>query len=341
MQERGYREVRVAINIDSIFSIDVQKQTWTVAFTAIYEWNDPTLGNYKCASDVVWDRHFVPDVQFDGAHEISDAIVSPRIHDFPTCTAKLTMRFKGEFTAAVMLNHYPFDIHLFCLSLKPRKYGHADLPDHLRVVKLVHFETNRVGSANRTHKLKKSGLKTVPDFEVFLLKDAGVQDVGKNRTDYTLRLVVIRRAGHIITNVVLFIFMIHALAFTAFWLDPLEELSDRLQVVLTLLLTIVAFKLMIKEELPSVPYMTDLDKYMLSSTVALFGQSFMHLIPVQMMSKAFDDECMKVTFAFFVIQNVWGLGMYFAGRQHREAILTSSSSGLTGKRRRLSDFFVS
>ena len=40
--------------------------------------------------------------------------------------------------------------------------------------------------------------------------------------------------------------------------------------VLTLLLTVVAFKLMIKEQLPSVPYMTDLDKYAFCSSITKY-----------------------------------------------------------------------
>ena len=111
--------------------------------------------------------------------------------------------------------------------------------------------------------------------------DAGKERVGKNGADYHLRVLIVRRSAHIIQNIILFVMMIQTLSFTAFWLDPIQELSDRLQVVrrnvrvsslihshynttkqvLTLLLTVVAFKLMIKEQLPSVPYMTDLDKY--------------------------------------------------------------------------------
>ena len=97
--------------------------------------------------------------------------------------------------------------------------------------------------------------------------DAGKERVGKNGTDYHLRVLIVRRSAHIIQNIVLFVMMIQTLSFTAFWLDPIQELSDRLQVVrllhlttitrshnddsispqvLTLLLTVVAFKLMIK-----------------------------------------------------------------------------------------------
>ena len=61
--------------------------------------------------------------------------------------------------------------------------------------------------------------------------DAGKERVGKNGADYHLRVLIVRRSAHIIQNIILFVMMIQTLSFTAFWLDPIQELSDRLQVV--------------------------------------------------------------------------------------------------------------
>ena len=46
-----------------------------------------------------------------------------------------------------------------------------------------------------------------------------------------------------------------------FFLKPLDDLADRLQIVLTCLLTIVAFKFMVQNKVPAVPYATMLDIY--------------------------------------------------------------------------------
>ena len=70
----------------------------------------------------------------------TESEIRPRIHDTDTNTATLTIKYKGEFTARVKLQHYPFDVHMFVLHLKPRKHGKASDPDHLRVVASVFFE---------------------------------------------------------------------------------------------------------------------------------------------------------------------------------------------------------
>ena len=67
--------------------------------------------------------------------------------------------------------------------------------------------------------------------QVLMSPDAGKERVGKNGADYHLRVLIVRRSAHIIQNIILFVMMIQTLSFTAFWLDPIQELSDRLQVV--------------------------------------------------------------------------------------------------------------
>lgn len=59
-------------------------------------------------------------------------------------------------------------------------------------------------------------------------------------------------------------FLLSVLVFTS-WAIPAEELADRLSVTLTLVLTSVAFKYMVAQELPKISYLTLLDKYILMS----------------------------------------------------------------------------
>jgi heme/copper-type cytochrome/quinol oxidase subunit 2 len=60
-----------------------------------------------------------------------------------------------------------------------------------------------------------------------------------------------------------------SLSFTAFAI-PREDLGDRMSIVLTLLLTAVAFKLVIADSLPKVSYFTALDTYMNAMFLLLF-----------------------------------------------------------------------
>ena len=318
------RTVRVAINFDHIYSMDTQNQTFTASFTAIYEWHDSSLKKYSKADDVDWSKHFWPTIQFQGAIEISEPEMCPRIHDLEEGIAKLTARFQGTFSLSLNLQHFPFDVHTLNLHLKARKWGGVNADS--RTVRLVNFSTDMKGSANRKHKMSHHAASAVPEFDVILPADAGLEGVGKNGTEYMVRLLAVRRSQSVMTNVGIFITMIQCLSFTAFWLDPKEDLADRLGVVLTLLLTVVAFKLMVKEDLPAVPYMTDMDKYILAATFMLFFQALMHTLPVEYGQLPWvDDTCFHIMVAWFAIQHVWTAMIVMRGISNRDTILNGSS----------------
>jgi hypothetical protein len=65
------------------------------------------------------------------------------------------------------------------------------------------------------------------------------------------------------------IFMIGTLSMSSF-LIPIYELGERSSINLTLLLTVVAFKLLLSDNLPKVSYFTFLDTYVLSAFVFIF-----------------------------------------------------------------------
>ncbi|CAD7937950.1 unnamed protein product [Amoebophrya sp. A25] len=74
-----------------------------------------------------------------------------------------------------------------------------------------------------------------------------------------------------VSNVHAILFLLVCLAFSAF-LIPVTEVSDRMQVILTLVLTLAAYKVSLTAWLPQKPYMTALDLYVLWSFLLTFVQ---------------------------------------------------------------------
>eukprot|EP00039_Didymoeca_costata_P016026 m.279950 g.279950 ORF g.279950 m.279950 type:complete len:820 (+) comp16323_c12_seq1:226-2685(+) len=87
------------------------------------------------------------------------------------------------------------------------------------------------------------------------------------------RLVVAFRVSRqpwtYIYNVILIMFMTATLVAGAFFV-PINDLADRAAITLTILLTAVAFKLVLQDGLPQVSYLTLLDKYVLVCFLAIF-----------------------------------------------------------------------
>ena len=88
---------------------------------------------------------------------------------------------------------------------------------------------------------------------------------------YTLQLIMARNSKNELWNHCFSLFVIDVMVFTAHGI-PIDALGDRLSVNLTLLLTAMAFKWVLNDATPGVPYLTIMDRYVLLTFSMLFAQ---------------------------------------------------------------------
>ena len=86
-----------------------------------------------------------------------------------------------------------------------------------------------------------------------------IPNQGNDEPDLSLALYMRRKPDFYLYNIVFPTFIIILCAFGTS-IVPLENFSDRTSITLTLLLTIVAFKFISISWIPSIPYLTLLDK---------------------------------------------------------------------------------
>jgi hypothetical protein len=101
--------------------------------------------------------------------------------------------------------------------------------------------------------------------------------------------VVTRKVGFYMYNVVVPIFLLVLMSLVSFVVD-VTELSARLSITLTLLLTLVALKYVVAQYLPTTCYLTYLDKYILISFGFLSIVSGQNVIVGYLATKIEDDE---------------------------------------------------
>jgi hypothetical protein len=86
------------------------------------------------------------------------------------------------------------------------------------------------------------------------------RDGGKLYQDqYTLQVVMVRDSVSVMWNMCFSLFVIDVMVFAAHGI-AMGELADRMGVNLTLLLTSMAFKWVLSDKLPPVPYLTTMEK---------------------------------------------------------------------------------
>jgi hypothetical protein len=164
-----------------------------------------------------------------------------------------------EATCGEQLNmqRFPFDRQI--LSLPFQAWGKvADDVDAsgLRFEYLPHSWYALVGGLT-------SNWRTLPP------KIRSVRPSNGDQPRIELQIFIERRPSFFLYNVVLPLAIICGLVLTNFAL-PIEELGGRLQGVLTLLLTAIAFKFVVTSYIPKLPYLTLLDKYILCSYLLIF-----------------------------------------------------------------------
>ena len=91
---------------------------------------------------------------------------------------------------------------------------------------------------------------------------------------YTIQIIISRNSTSVLWNMCFSLFVIDCLVFSAHGI-PINSLEDRMGVNLSLLLTAMAFKWVLSDKLPDVPYLTTMEKYVIMTFMMLFFQGML------------------------------------------------------------------
>eukprot|EP00658_Telonema_sp_P-2_P060878 TRINITY_DN4966_c0_g1_i3.p1 TRINITY_DN4966_c0_g1~~TRINITY_DN4966_c0_g1_i3.p1 ORF type:complete len:187 (-),score=43.32 TRINITY_DN4966_c0_g1_i3:195-755(-) len=133
--------------------------------------------------------------------------------------------------------------------------------------------------------------------------------------------VAMRKPEYFVWNVVVPMLAINGMALGSFVVDKTEP-ADRLSVSLTMVLTAVAFKLQISSSLPELPYLTSLDKFVLSSFLFITAVVLQNILSTEMTEDE-DDICKWVFVSVFGACALGYLVHLLQWRVRRKHILAS------------------
>ena len=168
---------------------------------------------------------------------------------------------KGTFKEVLELNNFPFDYQKLTLTLSA-KCNAASLKLENDPEKEDNIRTDNFFAPQEwklcSHVLTESK------------EPVETRGASSNRyPQYEFRMNVRRQYKFYIYNVFLVMFLITALTFGSFAVEA-DATGDRIQISLTLLLTSVAFKYHVQQFVPTVSYLTLIDKYILLCMVFQF-----------------------------------------------------------------------
>ncbi|XP_078691440.1 cys-loop ligand-gated ion channel-like isoform X1 [Branchiostoma floridae x Branchiostoma belcheri] len=253
------RKVRVLIraSIISLGEIDTVKQEFSADVWLAAWYKEPLLKGKKHREEVDWDDQWHPRIVLFNAvsvdkHEKKHHLILEEGDDVPI--VQQSNRIRATFKEQMELFDFPFDNQELTIQLM------SDWP-----IGQVEFAKNMgIKDTIRTDTFTGS-----QEWELFghLLCKPSITNQDQSTSHYRYPLYNItahvqRKMGFYVWNIAFIMFLIMALSFTAFSVPP-NEPADRLGVTLTLLLTSVAFKFVVTQSLPTISYLTLLDKYVL------------------------------------------------------------------------------
>jgi len=295
------RKVFVALKVKRLSAVDNIAETFRMRFHIYFNWL-PTESDYKSyykAKSLTdeknpqllmdWEPKWYPHLEFQNMIEqhTKEWELYPdegnfRIQHFSDfaknkgeeipenqfdCEKAVFLRAKLEcemtFAEELELQSFPFDCQDLSCIIHERTTG------GVRCVFLPELRKPSFASVDPRYSVIDEW-----DLETAII-EFGDADPGASRSKSSYAMIVLRlkmkrRWKVFFANIVFLMACISLLALTAFSLDK-DDLGDRLNLLITLILTAVAFSYVVFDSLPNVPYLTFMDKYILGNYGFLVG----------------------------------------------------------------------
>ena len=275
-------EVKIDLYIIDILEIDEKMDTYEVDGFLSAEWIDPrqsfdpTEFGYQwkiyreemteplLENEIWWPDLFI--LNSKGKREITASM----LYISPNGTIHYEEKFKATIKQNFQLENFPFDSHKLTLTIS--SYSYTDYEVTFNAYKeptIFEWMTNE-------WKVTNSG-------DLFYESLAGYPAV-------TYSLGIKRLPGFYISKYILPLSLIITISSIVFWIS-LEriEIADRVEIIITSLLTVVAFDFVSNENLPKLSYLTTLDMVLILSylilTLTMIETLIAHLLQQKQMAQ--------------------------------------------------------
>ena len=207
-------------------------------------------------------------------------------------------RVSGTFAEKMELEDFPFDAQDLSFNLS------TAIPCECLVLKEAPATENRQTSAVQYNNFAESNVYWLAGHIMFeqAISDLSESTSGVRRPKLMMSMKVQRKPGFHVYNVIVPMVLISGCALCSFAV-PKEDVADRLSVSLTILLTVVAFKLQIASTIPALSYLTLLDQFCLANILLVILIVGLNAIGGQLSLTA-DHICLTTLSSLWFLANL-------------------------------------
>lgn len=255
LADSGPTRVNVAMYLVDLFDIDSARKTFNADVVIVARWTDPRLaGRWPHSRAVETGSVWQPRLQVVNQRRVERSM-DREVEVLPDGTVLYRQRLSGDFSARLDLREFPLDRQRFAIQAVAT--GHT--PEEVVLEPYV-------AASGRAAELSVSDWR-IGDVD---LADADLELPGTDRTlpGVALGFEGSRELRYYVVQLVLPLVAIVLMAWAVFWIDP-AVVGTRMSVVVTTMLTLIAYRFMINSLVPRLAYLTRLDYFLLGATVLI------------------------------------------------------------------------
>lgn len=253
----GPTKVRIFAGVLNISDINAAKQVLDADVYIVAAWKDPRLANLGSKKIIrpiseIWN----PNISIINEQNVKSMLPGDAVIN-PDGTVLFKMRLLGEFSQKLDFSDFPFDTQRFVIKLASRGYG----PDE------VEFTTDSTVQSVFSREL------TIMEWNVLELNNiVKPYEITKNVrpiASLTIEIIAERKSNFYLFSFIIPLIFIILMSMSCFWLHR-QSLSAKVSVVVTSMLTLIAWRFTITGSLPKLSYLTRMDILIFFSTALIF-----------------------------------------------------------------------
>jgi len=265
------QKIYVAVGVLDIDDINSADQNFTLNLFVQFRWHDPRL---------VHDGDSVIRTQLTDIHAPRFVLLNRQrtwtsllnvVDISPNGEALYRMRLWGDFSQIMHLQEFPMDSHTFEIPIVA--IGHSG-----ESITLLQDPVENSSMAKRF---------SVADWSITSwVAEAKPVSVSEHKSidGFVYSFDARRKSAHYLIKFIIPLFLIVAMSWVVFWIDPSEG-SSQLGVAVTAVLTLIAYHIALTGRLPDIPYLTRMDLFLFGSTLLVFS-SLLEVVLTSRLAKA-------------------------------------------------------
>ena len=255
-------KIHFFIYILDIDKIDAANQSFTANIFVRLRWKDERLAHEGSTLTVPLDETWNPRLIIANKGGLVLKSLPEVVRIRPDGTVMYRQRYNGPLSQPLKLYDFPFDEHKFSIQFIATGYSDKDI----EFIADTPIEADLPIGGDIYHEISLSDWEII-DFKAVSKPYEPIK--GIKAAGFVFEFNAQRNILYYIWQVMVPLVFIVGMAWGAFYIDPANA-GAQIGIATSSMLTLIAYRFMLSQFVPKLPYMTRLDYFMLGSTVLVF-----------------------------------------------------------------------